>query len=194
MLNNAKIKGTIMGEPSDFFEEDGVKYSQLLVETKRKSGNPDVIPVVVPTQTISTETTYTGLRIDITEGSIKSRREKTEDRNKLQIFVLAINYTLYYKEDENEEDVNTLNFEAYFQSRIVRETSLKSTKIADVYLTTEDSYFPCLLWGNAISYSDSLRKHNKVKITGRLQSRKYIKMIDEQPVEMVAYEISIYVI
>ena len=40
-------------------------------------------------------------------------------------------------------------------------------------------YFPCILWGDTAEIAKKLEVGEKVKLIGRIQSRKYIKKISK---------------
>ena len=52
-------------------------------------------------------------------------------------------------------------------------------------------YLPCIAWGGLARACAELAVGDSVHITGRLQSRKYRKVIDGAELERTAYEISV---
>ena len=56
----------------------------------------------------------------------------------------------------------------------------------------KSDYIPCICWGRNARYADSLEVGCYVKIYGRVQSREYLKKLDENTQEFrTAYEVSI---
>ena len=94
------------------------------------------------------------------------------------------------------EDMNNVDIDGYIcKSPIYRETPL-GRKICDLLvasnrLCNKSDYLPCISWGrNAIS-SSILEVGEHVSVSGRLQSRIYVKKLNETDfAERVAYEVS----
>ena len=51
-------------------------------------------------------------------------------------------------------------------------------------------YLPCISWGRRAREYSRLGVGDRLSLTGRIQSRPYIKIIDGVPVEKVAFEVS----
>lgn len=51
-------------------------------------------------------------------------------------------------------------------------------------------YLPCICWGSRAREAADMHTGDHLSLTGRIQSRPYIKLIDGEPVEKVAYEVS----
>ena len=51
-------------------------------------------------------------------------------------------------------------------------------------------YLPCICWGARARTAALFVVGDGVELTGRVQSRQYIKLIDGEPVEKTAYEVS----
>ena len=58
-------------------------------------------------------------------------------------------------------------------------------------LPGRSDYLPCIAWGSAARFCAELPEGTAVELSGRLQSRPYIKVIDGVPGERTAYEISV---
>lgn len=52
-------------------------------------------------------------------------------------------------------------------------------------------YIPCILWGRSAQEAASALPGSKLHVTGRLQSRDYIKVIDGESFTRTAYELSV---
>ena len=51
-------------------------------------------------------------------------------------------------------------------------------------------YLPCILWGRTAQECSALPIGAMLSLTGRLQSRPYIKLVGGEPEQRTAYEIS----
>ena len=68
-------------------------------------------------------------------------------------------------------------------------------EICDIMLAVNrkygrSDYLPCITWGKTAKKASEWGVGTRVELTGRLQSRKYIKTIDGVPVEKTAFEVS----
>jgi len=56
----------------------------------------------------------------------------------------------------------------------------------------KSDYIPCICWGRNARFANSFRVGERCAVWGRIQSREYMKKIDEENVEKrVAYEVSV---
>ena len=55
----------------------------------------------------------------------------------------------------------------------------------------KSDYIPCIVWGRNALIASDIPVGEKVSLYGRLQSREYVKMLDDETREIkVAYELS----
>ena len=111
-------------------------------------------------------------------------------------------------EDGDEPTESVYDYEVYLTNRGYTNTTLQKNpvyrqtprgiEIADIMLLVRkrDDYkgylIPCIAWNGVATYSRILKCKDKVKLCGRIQSRKYKKVIDKDLLEEhVAYEVSI---
>ena len=79
---------------------------------------------------------------------------------------------------------------------IYRKTPL-GREIADVLLAVnrpygKSDYIPCICWGRNARYASTFKVGENVSVIGRIQSREYMKKLDEENVERrVAFEVSV---
>ena len=52
-------------------------------------------------------------------------------------------------------------------------------------------YLPCICWGTKAREAAQWEVGTKLRLEGRIQSRHYIKMTEDGPVEKTAYEVSV---
>ena len=81
-------------------------------------------------------------------------------------------------------------------SPIYRKTPL-GREIADLLIAVnrpygKSDYIPCIAWGRNARYASTFEVGGHVQIWGRVQSREYVKKINEEESEKhVAYEVSV---
>ena len=79
---------------------------------------------------------------------------------------------------------------------VYRKTPL-GREIADVLLAVnrpygKSDYIPVILWGRNARYATYFKVGERMRVWGRIQSREYMKKIDEENVERrIAYEVSV---
>jgi single-stranded DNA-binding protein len=70
-------------------------------------------------------------------------------------------------------------------------------EIADLLLAVnrpygKSDYIPCICWGRNARYANSFKVGERCAVWGRIQSREYMKKIDEENIERrVAFEVSV---
>ena len=56
----------------------------------------------------------------------------------------------------------------------------------------KSDYIPCICWGRNARYANSFKVGERCAVWGRIQSREYMKKIDEENIERrVAFEVSV---
>lgn len=192
--NVVEIGGKIISEleiSHELFEE---KFYKFYIETKRLSDLKDDIPVIISERLIDVSTLKKGEIVRI-QGQFRSYNQQTEGRSKLvlSIFVKEINL----EEDESILTLNDATFIGYICKKpIYRKTPL-GREIADVLVAVNRSYkksdyIPCILWGRNAKFCETLEVGTQVRLTGRVQSRKYEKKLqDGTVIPKVAYELSV---
>ena len=95
------------------------------------------------------------------------------------------------------EDVNQIYLDGYIcKEPIYRKTPL-GREIADLLIAVNRSYgksdyIPCICWGRNARFASGLEIGSHIRIKGIVQSRQYIKKLDnDRTEERVAYEVPI---
>lgn len=188
-MENNKV--TLIGKVSNiqhaFTIRAGVEYYTLYISSRRNSGIEDTIPVIVREKDLH------GINelVSVT-GCYRSRNETVEGKHKLILNV----YAECIEAVNSTEHVNKIELTGYIvKSPVFRETP-KHRLICDLIIAVNSgyrnsAYLPCIVWGeNAKAIKDS-PVGTKIKLTGRIQSRQYTKVIDGNSEERVAYEVSV---
>lgn len=183
-----KIK--LIGTRTNFefsHEYKGEKFYKCYVTTKRTSGNEDILPVIVP----EVFTDVVGERVEI-DGQIRTRNVKVDEKTHLSIYVFAKDI----KDTDETEDVNIFDGEGFICKNPRYRETLLGREITDLLLAfnrdyDKSDYIPSVAWGRNAHRTVDLEVGIPIKIKGRLQSRKYIKLVDRELVEKTAYELSI---
>lgn len=192
--NFVEIGGIITDKPEFSHELFDEKFYKLNIESKRLSTSQDVLPVIISERLIDINSLNIGQMVHIV-GQFRSYNKQEEVKSKLIL-------TIFAKEIESleTEDMLTLNnvdLVGYICKKpIYRKTPL-GREIADVLIAVNRSYkksdyIPCILWGRNAKFCEKLEVGTMVKLSGRIQSRKYEKKLENGDVlEKVAYEVSV---
>ena len=189
---------TIVGKISSGFiyshEIYGEGFYMVEVETERLSDAADIIPVMVSERLLDVSKDYTGTFVSI-YGQFRSYNKHDGDRSKLflSVFVREIEFI-------DTIDINAISNQVFLDGYICKEPIYRKTplgrEIADVLLAVnrpygKSDYIPCICWGRNARYVGNLDIGTKISIAGRVQSRTFLKKIDEETTEeRVAYELS----
>ncbi len=190
---------TVMGEVvSGFtFSHDifGEGFYMMNVSCKRLSESYDVIPVMVSERLLDVSKDYIGELVCI-HGQFRSYNRHEERKNKLVLSVFAREIH-FIDEMEESSKTNQIFLDGYIcKEPIYRKTPL-GREIADLLLAVnrpygKSDYIPCICWGRNARYSGNFKVGDKCAVWGRIQSREYMKKLDEENVEKrVAFEVSV---
>lgn len=191
MNNLVKLTGMIISEPVYDHESNGEKFYRAFLEVKRLSDTEDVIPLLISERGFDLDD-IVGKRVDVV-GQFRSHNWHDGEKKRL---ILNVFVTELYDSD-SEEDANEIILDGYVTKEPVYRETPKGREIADMLLAVnrdynKSDYIPCIAWGRNAVYASELPIGTHLKITGRIQSRKYIKRyLDGAEEERTAYEVSV---
>ena len=190
---------TVMGEIASGFtyshEIFGEGFYMMDVRCKRLSESYDTIPVMVSERLMDVTADYTGELICV-NGQFRSYNRHEERKNRLVLSVFAREVS-FVDEMEESSKTNQIFLDGYIcKEPIYRKTPL-GREIADLLIAVNRSYgksdyIPCICWGRNARFASSFTVGSHVQIWGRIQSREYVKKLNELETEKrVAYEVSV---
>ena len=192
--NNIQIGGKVVKEPEFSHEVFEEKFYKFYLETKRLSQSYDELPIIVSERLIDINELKEGTLLKV-EGQFRSYNQLTGSKSKLVLSIFA--KEIIKSDDEKIITLNDATFVGYIcKNPIYRKTPL-GREIADVLIAVNRSYkksdyIPCILWGRNAKFCETLDVGAMVKLSGRIQSRKYEKKNENgEAIPMVAYEVSI---
>lgn len=173
------------------------KQYEAKVKAPRRSGVIDEIVVRMPATAIGLKKAPQQLKEGkeiLIVGSIGSENVNTEDKRKqrVKIFVLASSVIINEPPAEQQNSI-------YIEGNICklplhRKTPKKKIDITEMIIAVNNNgksaFVPVICWGNMAVFAKTLRVGQPVKIKGRLQSRRYVKVIDGEKHTMTAYEVT----
>ena len=138
---------------------------------------------------------YEGALISV-NGQFRSYNRHEERKNRLVLSVFAREVE-FVEEMEESSKTNQIYLDGYIcKEPIYRKTPL-GREIADLLLAVnrpygKSDYIPCICWGRNARYANSFKVGERCAVWGRIQSREYMKKIDEENIERrVAFEVSV---
>lgn len=193
--NQVSIVGVIVSGFRYSHEVYGEGFYMVDISVNRLSDFTDRIPVMVSERIVDTTQNCEGQMIYVT-GQFRSYNRHEEKKNRLVLSVFA--RELEFIEEEKEEyKSNEIYLDGYVcKEPIYRKTPL-GREIADLLIAVNRSYgksdyIPCICWGRNARFASGFEVGNHVEIWGRIQSREYVKKINENITEKrVAYEVSV---
>ena len=197
VIKNNKV--TIMGEIVSGFtfshEIYGEGFYMMDVRCKRLSENFDTIPVMVSERLMDVEKDYSGQLVSI-NGQFRSYNRHEERKNRLVLSVFAREIE-FLDEVPGGSESNQIFLDGYIcKDPVYRKTPL-GREIADVLLAVnrpygKSDYIPVIFWGRNARYATYFKVGERMRVWGRIQSREYMKKIDDENVERrIAYEVSV---
>ncbi len=200
-LENNQV--TIIGEVVSTFtynhEIYGEGFYMMDLRVERLSNSHDVVPVMISERLIDVNKDYRGKFMAV-EGQFRSYNRHDERKNKLVLSVFAREAKFIELDAENPPESNKTN-SIYLDGYICKEPIYRKTplgrEIADLLLAVnrpygKSDYIPCICWGRNARFAGNFKVGERVLVWGRIQSREYMKRLDEETVEKrVAYEVSV---
>ncbi|MBE5938908.1 MAG: single-stranded DNA-binding protein [Lachnospiraceae bacterium] len=193
--NKVGIIGEIVSDFTYSHEVFGEGFYIVNVSVSRLSELSDVIPLMVSERLVDVTENCIGKLVEVS-GQFRSYNRHEVNKNKLvlSIFVREWNFV-----DDNPEAgrTNQIFLDGYIcKAPIYRKTPL-GREIADLLIAVnrpygKSDYIPCIAWGRNARFASTFEVGGRIQIWGRVQSREYIKKINEEEIEThTAYEVSV---
>lgn len=193
--NQVSMIGEIVSEFTFSHEVFGEGFYMLELSVKRLSDSADIIPVMVSERLVDVTEDYMGEYIRVS-GQFRSYNRHEEKKNRLVLSVFARELEFIEEEVENAK-TNQIFLDGYIcKPPVYRKTPL-GREIADLLIAVnrpygKSDYIPCICWGRNARFASSFEVGGHAQIWGRIQSREYVKKLDEFESERrVAYEVSV---
>lgn len=187
--NHITLRGSLSSMPLFSHENHGRRFFRFYLEVPRLSGAIDLLPVIAREDVLGAMELSDGEMLTVT-GQVRSHNIREDGKRRLLIFVFASLIVC--------EDGEPLN-DVILEGPLCREPTYRKTplgrEICDVMLAVPRAfrradYLPCILWGRTALECAQFHTRDVLRITGRLQSRTYTKVLESGSEERTAYEIS----
>ena len=176
--NQVSMIGEIVSEFTFSHEVFGEGFYMLDLSVRRLSDSADIIPVMISERLVDVTEDYVGEFIRVS-GQFRSYNRHEEKKNRLVLSVFARELEFMEEEVENAK------------------TNQIFLEIADLLIAVnrpygKSDYIPCICWGRNARFASSFEVGGHAQIWGRIQSREYVKKLDEfESEKRVAYEVSV---
>lgn len=187
--NFITLVGTLAGRPEYSHSNHGRHFYSFELEVERLSGAIDTLPILASDRLLQETEITDGTVLRIT-GQIRSYNSRALTGRRLIISVFAD--TLEVCDAPHDNQVQLIG-------TICKEPSYRRTplgrEICDIMLAVNRpyrraDYLPCILWGRAAQEAAYYPIGTPLRLTGRMQSRDYIKLLGDKAEQRTAYEIS----
>lgn len=188
--NSVLLCGHMVEKPHFSHSSRGQDFYSFPLEIPRLSGNCDLLNILVRPKQLESAGVEDGDRIYIS-GQLRTFNNRKNEGAKLVITVLAREIEL-----ADSDYINSISL----HGTLCKKPNLRCTPmgrdICDMMLAVNrrygrSDYIPCICWGSRARAAAEWDVGTKLDIEGRVQSRKYIKLIDSVTVEKTAYEVSV---
>lgn len=189
--NIVKISGTIASDFEFSHEMFGEKFFNVLVDVERTSGYIDRIVVCVSERLVDLTEDWLGDNV-LVSGQFRSYNEHDGAKSRLVLYVFAKEWKFV---DKFRDESNVL-LDGYICKPPIYRTTPLNREITDLLLAVnrpygKSDYIPCIVWGRNAKFASTLPVGTHLKISGRIQSRDYVKMANGIEEAKTAYEVSI---
>ena len=193
--NQVEIMGKIASQFTFSHQVFGEGFYMVDVLVKRLSDSEDRIPVMISERLLDVTQDCEGEYIHVT-GQFRSYNRHEEKKNRLVLSVFAREVE-FVEDDDETMKTNSIFLDGYIcKPPVYRKTPL-GREIADLLVAVnrpygKSDYIPCICWGRNARFASGFEVGGRVQIWGRIQSREYVKKINETESEKrVAYEVSV---
>lgn len=188
--NFTRLCGSMCGKPVYSHSSRSQQFYLFPLEVERLSGNRDIINVVVRQEQLAALSPEGSGKLWV-EGQLRTFNNRHGQGAKLVITVLARELGFCDGEDENLVQLS---------GTLCKTPNLRTTPmgrdICDLMLAVNrhygrSDYLPCICWGLKAREAAGWTVGTHLALQGRIQSRRYIKLTEEGPVEKTAFEVSV---
>lgn len=193
--NRVSIIGEVISEFKFSHEVFGEGFYIVDVSVSRLSDMSDVIPLMVSERLVDVSQNCIGRHVEAV-GQFRSYNRHDGTRNKLVLSIFVREWE-FVEENLDEGKTNQIFLDGFIcKAPIYRKTPL-GREIADLLIAVnrpygKSDYIPCIAWGRNARFASGFEVGTRVQIWGRVQSREYVKKINEEETEKhIAYEVSV---
>lgn len=188
--NRVSLRGVMAGRPVFSHAGRGQEFYSFPLEVQRLSGTADTLNIILRREQLETLALRDREKLFLS-GQLRSFNNRSGQGAKLVITVFAQELRAEDGPDENQVQL---------RGTLCKEPKLRCTPmgrdICDLMLAVNrhygrSDYLPCICWGQRARQAALWPVGTKLSLSGRIQSRSYIKLSEEGPLEKTAFEVSV---
>lgn len=188
--NLVELCGTAETDAVFSHESRGERFYRFPLTIHRLSGTADTLNVIVREHLLSSAAIIPGQRLQVS-GELRSFNNKHSEGSKLVITVFA--HSLL---PADGADTNSVALRGTLCKLPNLRTTPMGREICDFMLAVNrhygrSDYLPCIAWGIKAKETAQWPVGTVISLTGRVQSRQYVKVIEGAAVEKTAFEVSV---
>lgn len=196
--NTVVLAGEVVSGFRYSHEVFGEGFYTFDLAVKRLSNQVDVLPVLISDRLIDVTRDHKKVILQVV-GQFRSFNVRKGNRNGLALNIFAQEvYSYFFGPDlVDARKSNIITLKGFIcKQPIYRKTPL-GREIADLLLAVnrpygKTDYIPCITWGRDARYASGFEVGTAVEVKGRVQSREYQKLLNDDTVETrTAYEVSV---
>ena len=160
---------------------------------KRLSGAVDRLPVTIPGKLLAVSEMSRD-RMMLVTGQVRSYNKVVDGSGRLMVTLFAQSMA----ETQENDTMNRVSLTGVLCKPPIYRSTPFGREICDMMLAVnrafgKSDYIPCIAWGRNAQYASRFHVGDKLRITGRLQSREYQKMLENgEYMTRNAYEVSAF--
>ena len=182
---------------------------------KRLSGAVDRLPVTIPGKLMAINDIETG-QLLLVSGQVRSYNKVVEGSGRLMVTLFVQNMTPQTPRQNSEfsrdaslissgnqtfaenDTMNKVSLEGVLCKPPIYRSTPFGREICDMMLAVnrafgKSDYIPCIAWGRNAQYASRFHVGDRIRLTGRLQSREYQKLLENgEYMVRNAYEVSAF--
>ena len=187
--NQVRLCGTMAGPPRYSHSAGGQDFYLFPLEVRRLSGSSDVLNIVLRREQLEAAEVSERERL-LVQGELRSYNNRRGEGARLVLTVLARELSLTDEADDNR----VLLIGTLCKAPNPRVTPL-GRDICDLLLAGNrrggrSDYLPCNCWGSRAREAARWSVGTPLRLEGRFQSRRYMKLSEDGLQQRVAYEVS----
>ena len=181
--NRLELSHEVMNEPF---------YSGTLL-VKRLSGAIDRLPLTLPGKLLTPEMDSPEPLL-LMQGQVRSYNKVVDGSGRLMVTLFAQHVTIGAENDT----LNRVELTGALCKPPVYRSTPFGREICDLMLAVnrafgKSDYIPCIAWGRNAQFASRFHVGDRIRITGRLQSREYQKLLDNgEYMARNAFEVSCF--
>lgn len=190
-LNQIRLHGRLGERPVPSHMNHGVAFYRFPLLVSRLSGVVDTINLVASREILDRCGPLEPGQELTARGEVRTFNNRSGVGSRLVISVFVRELTAEEGEDENRLELS---------GTLCKEPGLRATPlgrtICDMILAVNRrygraDYLPCITWGSLAYRCGDLTVGEQVRLNGRLQSRRYTKVVEDRVEERTAFEVSV---